>query len=249
MSVRSHPYFQTLADAPIGTHLVRPDTRIIDADGWYQLVTPSSREASLNEVVRARAAAARVEAEVERVLGEYAALGVPHKWIAGPDSDAPGLERLLAARALDAWEAWAMCAPSSIQLAPAPVGVQAVARGELALYAEVCARGWGADRAGLLASLERAGPGLRCFIASVDGTPVGSAASFHRERSAYLVGAVVLPEARGRGAYRALVAARARAAARAGIPLLTTHARAYTSGPILERIGFERVYDYRIFAR
>ncbi len=106
MSAR-HPHFETLAGAPIGTHLVRPDTRIIDADGWYRLVTPSCRKASANEVLRARIAAGRVDAEVDRVLGEYATLGVRHNWVAGPDSDAPGLERALDARGLEPWQAWA----------------------------------------------------------------------------------------------------------------------------------------------
>lgn len=243
-----HPHFQTLADAPIGTHLVRPDTRIVDSDGWYRLVTPSCRDASANEVVRARIAADRVDAEVERVLGEYAALGVKHKWVAGPDSDAPGLERALDARGLESWQAWAMCAPSSIAIESGGARVVDVTRHDLALYADVCARGWGSDAAGLLASLQRAAPGLRCFVAFLGDEPAGSAASYHLEGSAYLVGAVVIPEARGRGAYRALLAARARAAAQAGIPLLTTHARAHTSGPILERAGFETVYAYRIFA-
>ena len=241
----AHPHFQTLADAPIGTHLARADTRIIDADGWYRLLTPSCPEASLNGVMRARIAAGRVKSEVERVLGEYAALGVRHRWVAGPDSDAPGLERALAAQGLDSWQTWAMCAPSSIAVESGDARVDEVT--DLALYARVSARGWGADPAGLFASLQHARPGLRCFVAYSDGEPVGSAASFHRESSAYLVGAVVHPAARGRGAYRALLAARARAAASDGVPLLVTHAREHTSGPLLLRVGFETVYTYRIF--
>ncbi len=243
-----HPHFQTLADAPIGTHLVRPDTRIDDGGGWYRVVTPSCREASLNEVLRARVAAERVDAEVERVLGEYTALGVGHKWVAGPDSVAPGLERALDARGLESWQAWAMCAPSSIAIDGGDARIENVTGCDLALYADVSARGWNGNASELYASLQHAASGLRCFVAYLGDAPVGSAASYHRGGSAYLVGAVVLPEARGRGAYRALLAARARAAVEAGIPLLTTHARAHTSGPILERAGFETVYAYRIFA-
>jgi GNAT superfamily N-acetyltransferase len=60
-------------------------------------------------------------------------------------------------------------------------------------------------------------------------------------RSAYLMGAVVVPEQRGRGLYRALVASRLRAAARHGCTLATSHARASTSHPILKRLDFRDV--------
>src|SRR6266581_2594992 len=52
-----------------------------------------------------------------------------------------------------------------------------------------------------------------------------------------LAGGVTLPVARGRGAYRALVHARWKAARRAGAPALVTQAQA-GSRPILEHLGF-----------
>jgi predicted acetyltransferase len=60
-----------------------------------------------------------------------------------------------------------------------------------------------------------------------------------------LFGGATLPEARGRGAYRALVAARWRDAVERGTPLLVTQA-GRMSQPILERIGFRRVCEIRI---
>ena len=48
----------------------------------------------------------------------------------------------------------------------------------------------------------------------------------------------MLPEARGRGAYRALVRARWEHAAERGTPLLVVQAGAM-SGPVLTRLGFE----------
>jgi GNAT superfamily N-acetyltransferase len=239
-----------VADGPIGAHLLRPDTRVEDAEGWYRLVTPSCRQSSLNEVVRARVRPHALEAEVDRVLGEYRALGVPHKWVVGPDSDAPGLASALDERRLEAWDVWAMAArPRDVpEVRDAGLTVLQLDRGDLDTYAAVQARGWDVDGAELLVDLGRAGPGHRFFLVTIDGQPVGGAASVHKARSAYLTGAVVLPGARGRGAYRALLAARAVAAAREGLDLLTTHARAHTSGPILERVGFDTVYTYRIFA-
>ena len=55
-----------------------------------------------------------------------------------------------------------------------------------------------------------------------------------------LFGGATLPAARGRGAYRALVAARAAEAEKRGTPTLVTHA-GQMSRPILERLGFEPV--------
>ena len=56
-----------------------------------------------------------------------------------------------------------------------------------------------------------------------------------------LIGAVVLPEFRGRGVYRALIGARARDTLAGGRTLLTCQARAQTSAPILLGLGFHEV--------
>ncbi|MGH3102662.1 MAG: GNAT family N-acetyltransferase, partial [Gaiellaceae bacterium] len=55
-----------------------------------------------------------------------------------------------------------------------------------------------------------------------------------------------LPNARGRGAYRALVAARWAAAVARGTPALITQAGAM-SRPILNRLGFRELAEIRIF--
>ena len=55
----------------------------------------------------------------------------------------------------------------------------------------------------------------------------------------------MLPEARGRGAYRALVAARWRDAVARRTPLLVTQA-GRMSRPILARLGFREVCEIRI---
>ncbi|HEU4517911.1 MAG TPA: hypothetical protein VFS03_00225 [Microvirga sp.] len=61
---------------------------------------------------------------------------------------------------------------------------------------------------------------------------------------ASLWGGSTVPELRGRGFYRALVAARLREAAEAGYRCALVEARE-TSRPILERLGFERLTDVR----
>lgn len=78
------------------------------------------------------------------------------------------------------------------------------------------------------------------FVAFVDGELVAAAYAAHTAHGSLLFGGATLPSARGRGAYRALVAARAEEAVMRGAPALVTHA-GRMSRPILERLGFERV--------
>ncbi len=60
-----------------------------------------------------------------------------------------------------------------------------------------------------------------------------------------LFGGSTLPEARGRGAYRALVAARWQDAVDRGTPVLVTQASPL-SRPILARLGFRELCEIRI---
>jgi GNAT superfamily N-acetyltransferase len=78
------------------------------------------------------------------------------------------------------------------------------------------------------------------FVGFVDGELVAAAYAAHTPHGSILFGGATLPAARGRGAYRALVAARAAEAAARGAPAVVTHA-GRMSLPILERLGFERV--------
>jgi GNAT superfamily N-acetyltransferase len=85
----------------------------------------------------------------------------------------------------------------------------------------------------------------KTFVALVDGEIVASASSTYVEGAVTLNGGAVHPRARGRGAYRALVAARWDDAAERGTPALVTQAGAM-SKPILERLGFRAVTEITI---
>ena len=80
----------------------------------------------------------------------------------------------------------------------------------------------------------------RTFVAVLDGRIVGAGTSTYLDGAVTLNGGSVLPEARGRGAYRALVRARWEDAAARGTPALVTQA-GRMSAPILLRLGFEEV--------
>jgi len=77
-------------------------------------------------------------------------------------------------------------------------------------------------------------------IAFLDGRPVGFGFAASGPTGFLLGGSGVLAAARGRGVYRAMLAARWAEATRVGKPGLVIHAGAM-SRPILERCGFEVV--------
>jgi hypothetical protein len=83
------------------------------------------------------------------------------------------------------------------------------------------------------------------YLAYVDGEPVARASGSFSEHGVTLFGGSTLPEARGRGAYRALVAARWDDAVARGTPALVTQASPM-SRPILAQLGFEEVCEIRI---
>jgi hypothetical protein len=88
-------------------------------------------------------------------------------------------------------------------------------------------------------------PNNAIYLAYTDGKPIARASAAFGERGATLFGGSTLPEARGRGAYRALVAARWEDAVARGTPVLVTQAGPM-SRPILRRLGFREVCEIRI---
>jgi GNAT superfamily N-acetyltransferase len=76
------------------------------------------------------------------------------------------------------------------------------------------------------------------LVAYVDGTPVGTGGISSRGPAAGLWGGAVLEDFRGRGIYRALLAARLEYAAANSMTMALVKGRVETSGPILRRAGF-----------
>jgi GNAT superfamily N-acetyltransferase len=90
------------------------------------------------------------------------------------------------------------------------------------------------------------GVNMFTHLAFLDGRPVGMGFAAAASSGVLLGGSGVLESARGRGVYRALIAARWEEAVRLGHEGLIIHAGSM-SRPILERCGFEAVCDIEIF--
>jgi hypothetical protein len=76
------------------------------------------------------------------------------------------------------------------------------------------------------------------WLAVLDDEPVAFAIADPSPLGLYLAGGSTLPDARGRGCYRALVRARWNEAMELGLPGLAVQAQYKSSAPILRRLGF-----------
>ncbi|HEY6962420.1 MAG TPA: GNAT family N-acetyltransferase [Gaiellaceae bacterium] len=207
-------------------HLAADDGWAVVDDGRFHLrVAPDGRRAT---VCRLRGGAAALHAEVvsrapaARVVWITEGAQEPELRALGCRDQDPPLTSYPTALAIDR---------------PPPVvdgvDVRPVADAADARAAEeVFRRGWGVPRPPARLSGE--------WIASVDGEPVAWAGARAGPLGLFLTGGVTVPEARGRGAYRALVRARWDEAARRGTPALVVHAEE-AARRVLERLGFERV--------
>ena len=85
--------------------------------------------------------------------------------------------------------------------------------------------------------------GYQQFIGSLDGRDIAASALFNRRRVGWLGAGTVLPEARGRGIQRALIADRVRRAAEAGSTRVMATAEIDTpSAANLERFAIRRIW-------
>jgi ribosomal protein S18 acetylase RimI-like enzyme len=246
--------------APRSATLPAPDLRRIERPGWVQIITPSFRTGGLNEVAFSALADDEADAVIDATIAEYRALGIAFRWAVPPGSAPADLGARLVRRGLV--ESWGrgMARATATEAAPAPApdaGDPAIRVAEIAdaagadAFTLVMAEGWGVDPAPLGAAHARllADPARRhrLFLATVGGAPAGAAGYVAFPRSAFLLGAVVLPPFRGRGVYRALARARLADARARGIELATCHARESTSAPILERLGFATIRRFAIY--
>jgi len=240
--------------AVLGAHLPRPGLTVIERPGWYQVITPSSVTAMNNEVILSAIPSDEVERVIDETIAGYRAHGAAFKWCVGPWSAPDDLGERLSRRGFRSWAVRGMaCEPAAIAIAvPADVTTELVTEASLVPHVAAVVRGWAhpaSDVDFLLgAHRERLRSGESAlFNAWCRGELVGTAGFLRKpDGSAYMAGAQVFDAHRGRGVYRALLEARLARLRELGISLATTHAREQTSAPILERLGFETVFRYRV---
>jgi hypothetical protein len=230
-----------------------PEARVT-RDEWCLMLAATRTQSHLSCVRTSAAKLDRVIADVREILKQRGYTGCT--WIVGQSCEPPELRDLLLARGFvratePPWEpeleAMALARPP----VPPRAGVEARLVRDYDEYRQALdiairafelppdsAAGWLATAPELWKQQD--GVDRMTLIATIDGKPVGFAWAGAGRDGLLLCGSGVLPEARGRGAYHALVDARWKIAVRLGKPLLVIHAGAM-SRPILERCNFERV--------
>ncbi len=240
------------AEAPDRFALLGPDVERIENERWCLL--EGSTFASVSDV---RVPAGDLPALVAELRARIA--GKPITWWIGPGTrPVDAAERLLELGVVPpADSAEHLCSLALAEPPPAVSGVE-VRRVETAAdFVRARSVLWDAFEKGdewrererpLLAEMfeaHRRSGALSHFVALLDGRPAATGSSVHSTRGSFLIGGCVLPEARGRGLYRALVRARWDEAVQRGHPALVTQAVMDTSYPILLALGFREVCRLR----
>jgi GNAT superfamily N-acetyltransferase len=217
---------------------------------WAVYLSPGTGPRSAS-VQRVRLGHDEVERAVVELRGFLARRGrTGAEWELGESCTPPDLvERLVALglrRDEDEPIATGMVLRGPLDWPPSP-GVtarQIASLEELLLVQEIQRQAFGDDEGTDLAQarsdFEAEGVVGSTFLAFVDGEPAAAAYASYTPLGLLLFGGATVPPFRGRGAYRALVAARAEEGVARGTPVLVTHA-GRMSRPILERLGFEPV--------
>ena len=247
--------WQVLVDAVV----LGDDSERIARDDWVQVRTPSSPLLNVNKILRARLAPDEADRRIAEVLAEHRARGASFSWIVDAGSRPADLgERLVRAGMRPIGPAFGMVRavpPADFELPPPPPGVQlerAIAGDEERL-AELGARGWGepAYVPAIRAVARRVFAGecadIHYWLAQLDGELVGSATLRMMPGLGYMQGACVVPEARGRGIYKALLWARLAFLRARGVTHAVIWARERTSAPIAARMGFRAVTTAHFF--
>jgi GNAT superfamily N-acetyltransferase len=208
--------------------------------------------------------------EADEVIDEVTALfrrrNLPVMWVLDPDTQPAGFAEFLAARGVHpdphAPESAVMVLPIDARFDAPPIdGVElhdglassdAFGRVDAVNAEAFGGRAVGHDP-GYAAQLERrrrnqlAAGNRRVVFATIDAEPAGSAGlSLYPPDGAIINGGAVRPKFRGRGIYRALVAARLEMAREAGVAGLSVWGGPM-SAPILARLGFETVGSRRFY--
>ncbi|HVU50828.1 MAG TPA: GNAT family N-acetyltransferase [Polyangia bacterium] len=228
--------------------------RVIRTPSYVLGLSPTPTQAAVSAV---RTSADALDGVIAEVRGHLRAAGYTRcVWAVSRSSRPEGLAAALAARGFSP----AHEAPYEPEMTamiveapppPAPPGIEArrvrdydeyLASMRIAVTmmgaSEADGGGWLAAAPALWAD----GSGIaQCtHVAFLDGKMVGFGWAVPTPAGLMLAGSSVLPGARGRGAYRALVAARWATAVSLGTPALAIQAGAM-SRPVLERCGFQEV--------
>ena len=133
--------------APLGLMLPAADMQLVERDGWYQVITPSTKSTQGNEVVFSRVPAADAERVVRETIAGYTALGLPFKWCVGPLTEPANFGELLEQFGFTSWDVRGMAIDPQ-RWTPTPredIAVERVGRAGFEAYYRTLVEGWASE--------------------------------------------------------------------------------------------------------
>jgi GNAT superfamily N-acetyltransferase len=228
--------------APRQSLVPRPDSIISQRPGWAQIRTPSSSNTYLNEVFESVVPGPLASQVVAETLSEY---GGALKWSVGPWPGSAELSEELANAGAERIPTRAMYLSPAAQESSTPenIKVSLVRDADAKDFCDIFEEVFG------VAFVEgtRSTAVTRYFLARLGDQPAGIAAVRYLGAMAYFIAGAVRKPLRGKGVYRALLAARLDELRSRGIGLAVIHAVEASSAPILERLGWQTSLRYDVF--
>jgi GNAT superfamily N-acetyltransferase len=244
-----------------------PGFEIIETPRYRLVLQPDLPSPGPNSASWVRCRAQEAGEVIDEVTALFGERGLPLMWVLDPDTEPANFPEFLAARGVrpdpHAAESAVMVlsidahvdAPQveGMELRDGLADLEAFRRVD-AVNAEAFGGRTVSDDPGYTAQLERrrrnqiAAGNRRLVLATIDGEAAGSAGlGVYPPAGAIINGGAVRAKFRGRGIYRAMVAARLEMAREADVAGLSVWGGPM-SAPILARLGFEKV-GYRRFYR
>ncbi len=250
---------ELLEQAYIDSHWENHKNKIINTPDWSQIITPGGQHSSANCVLRTRLSKGDVAIKIDQTVEMYEKLKVPYRWLVTPSTRPKDLEKFLLKKGLSLlYEASGMMSSIRDQIKSYSSEIRVVQTSiqSLDTYIETFGRCWELPhhqidefKADSLFALSNSPDRFLPFVAYFEGKPVGTSALLNIPSGGYLAAGTVDKKYRGRGIYKAMVSHRAKVAKEYGNTNVFIHAKKLTSAPICERLGFESVYDYKVFSR
>lgn len=244
-------------NAPIGPQRLHDDTLVIDEDGWYRTLTPSSSWPAANEVLFSNLNERHPDRAIDEIVDEYQRLGRPLTWCVYPWTRPSDLGERLGARGATKSVIHAFLGNSALpievvdgvkveQIDPESTEAYETYMNVMAACYSLPADEEAFRRRRYYQLSTGSAPSMKLFVGRYNGVAAGCAAMVIKEDSAHFTGDCVIPAFQARGLFVSLIAARLHALRDMGISLVTGHGNEQSAFWI-KRFGFKTIYSYNIY--
>jgi Acetyltransferase (GNAT) domain len=248
--------------APIGPHRISDDTIVIDQDGWYRTMTPSSVWPGANEVLFSNLDEGDPDSQVRRIVSEYHERGLPVSWCVYPWTRPANLGARFVKMGAAASRIRAFLCDTDHPLEEVHgVDVRRVASNSddensddtFNAFIDIISAEYGLPpaeerfRRRRYRELSRGpAPRLQLYVAYCKGAPAGCHATVVKEDSGHFTGACIVPRFRAYGVLQSLMAVSLKALREMRIPIATGHSNE-KSAFWVDRFGFQTIYSYDLY--